>query len=174
MGDKFYILVLLIFVTACTAEGTKIYKVDYKGNYPEGAFRADIGNNTIFTNGQDIIEVHVKIPLDFFCYSVNKEVLCKSNINLKISEEAENRFLKRFNDAESNAIDRNKTIISERILFYMNDEKTEDILTVNDFANQSIESVSMPLIGKGKSDEEAKNDALGRYKQIIAILRDKK
>jgi len=174
MEKKYYVFILLIFILGCSTEGTKIYDVDYKGNYPEGAFKVDIGNATVFTNGNDIEEVHVKMPFDYFCYSVNKEVLCKSNVNLKISDNAERKFLEKFNDVKANSINRNRTIIAERILFYLNDEKTEDILTVNDFANQSIEYLSVQFIGKGKSEKDAKNDALGKYKELIEILRDRK
>ena len=174
MDKKYHIFILLIFIAGCSAEGIKIYDVDYKGNYPEGMFRVDIGNATVLTNGNDVEEVHVKTPFDYFCYSVNKEVLCKSSIILKISDGAERKFLERFNAAKASSISRNRTIIAERVVFYLNDEKTEDVLTVNDFANQSIEYLSVLFVGKGQSEESAKNDALGKYKQMIGILRDRK
>ena len=174
MEKKYFVLMLVVFLAGCSSEGTKIYDVNYKGNYPEGSFRVSIGNATVFTNGNNIEEVHVKMPFDFFCYSVNKEMLCKSGINVKISDDAERKFLERFNDVKAYSINRNKTIITERILFYVNDDKIEDILTVNDFANQSIETVSVPFIGKGKSEEDAKDDAITKYKKLILILRDRK
>src|SRR3989344_1209045 len=172
-NGKLSFALLLIFLVACSNSGTKIYKVEYKGNHPEGTFRADIGNSTVFANGEDVKEVMVKMPFDFFCYSVNRESLCKFSVDVKISGDAERDFLEKFNAAKINAISRNRTVMQERISFYLDGQKTEDILTINDFANQSIEFISIPLIGKGPAEEDAKSDALKKYKKLISVLRDK-
>ena len=174
MDRRIYILVLLIFIAACSSQGTKVYKVEYKGNYPAGAFMAAIGNSTVFTNA-DILEVHVKRTPDFFCYAVNKQALCKFNLEVRISEPSENLFLGKFLDSKKFAISRNKTAIPGRLNYYLNGEKLEeDVLTVNDFANKTIGLISVPVTGKGATEEDAEKASLERFKEVIKVLRDKK
>ena len=85
-GRKLVFALIFAFIIGCSSEGAKIYKADYKGNYPEGAFSAKIGNDIIFTNGPAVLEVSVERNPKFFCYSVNRKVLCKLNINVKIDD----------------------------------------------------------------------------------------
>ena len=171
---KLVFVLFVILIAACNSEGTKVYKVEYKGNHPAGTFRAAIGNSTVFTNA-DILEIHVKRAPDFFCYAVNKQALCKFNLDVRINENSENLFLDKFQNSKISAMSRNKTVIPDRLNYYLDGEKLEeDVLTVNDFANMTINFVSVPITGKGATEEEAKKVSLEKSKKVIKVLRDRK
>ena len=168
---------ILIFIIACSSEGTKIHKVDYKGNYPEGAFSAKIGNNTIFTNGPAVLEVHVEKNPRFFCYAVNKEVLCKLNINVKIDDDAAEEYRAVTQKLKWSLMKsgKNRSILAERFVYYLNDEKfEEEALFVNNLQNKSIDALPVSVSGKGADENEAQKNALIKSDEIVNILTDKK
>lgn len=175
---KFSFALLLVFIVACSPEGIKIYKVDYNGNYPVGAFKALIGNNTIFTNDPNILEVRVKNKPDFFCYGINKEVLCRFNIDIKISEDVAKKFVEvtqNLKEMDSRS-GKNMTILSQRLNYYLNDKKLEeeDIMIASELKGELVYEVAIPILGKGKTQEEAKEAATKKSDKIIKILIDKK
>ena len=177
VNNKLLIFIILAFITACNSEGVKIYKVDYKGNIPEGTFKTIIGNYTIFKNGPSVLEVHTKRNPDFFCYSVNKQILCRFSIYVKLNDEA----AKKFTETAQNLIEmesksgKNRTILSQRINYYLNDKKLEqeDAITSNELKGQTMKVLAIPVLGNGTSQEEAKNNALKKSKEIINVLIDK-
>ena len=178
LGRKLVFALLLVFIIACSSEGTKIYKVDYKGNYPEGAFSAKIGNNTIFTNGPAVLEVHVEKNPKFFCYGVNKEVLCRFNVDVKISESVAKKFVEvTQNLKEIDSISgKNRTILSQRLNYYLNNKKLEeeDIIIASELKGELIYELAIPILGNGKTQEEAKENAIKKSNEIVNILIDKK
>ena len=177
LGRKLVFALLLVFIIACSSEGTKIYKADYKGNYPEGAFSAKIGNNTIFTNGPAVLEVHVEKNPKFFCYSVNKEVLCKLILNVKISEGAAEEYRAATQELKWSLMEsgKNRSILPERFVYYLNDEKfEEEALFVNNLQNKSIDALPVAVSGKGADENEARKNALKKIDKIIDMLTDKK
>lgn len=162
-GRKLVFALLLILIIACSSERTKIYKVDYKGNYPEGAFSAKIGNNTIFTNGPAVLEVHAERTPSFFCYAVNKEVLCKLNLNVKINDGAAEEYRAitlKLKESLMNS-GKNSSILAERFAYYMGGEKSEeDVLFVNNLKNKSIDILPVAVSGKCADEKEAQKIAL--------------
>jgi len=163
---------------ACSSEGTKIYKVDYKGNYPEGTFRAVIGNETVFTNGYDIVEISVKRKPDFFCYAVNKGVLCDFNIDVKVNEVSSKKFKEITQNLKVTTIklEKNITILSKRFNYYLNDEKleSEGLIIDRKLQDKRIDIFSVTIKGKGITEEEAQTNALKKSEDIIRVLADKK
>ncbi len=170
------LIILTIFVIACTPE-TKVYKVSYKLNYPEGAFKVNVGNSTVFTNGNDILEVQVKKNPEFFCYSVNKQSLCSLNLEIKISDNAANSFknaVENFQEIMQKS-GKNKTILPQRIMYYLNNQKLEqeDVIKTNDRIELSSKFL-MPILGKGSTQDEAKKNAVDSENAVVKVLIDKK
>jgi len=170
------LLILTIFVIACAPE-TKVYKVSYKLNYPEGAFKVNVGNSTVFTNGNDILEVQVKKNPEFFCYSVNKQSLCSLNLEIKISDNAANSFknaVENFQEIMQKS-GKNKTILPQRIMYYLNNQKLEqeDIIKTND-EFQLNNRFLMPVLGKGNTQDEARKNAVDSENAVVKVLIDKK
>ena len=177
INKELLIFIVLIFIAACNSEGVKIYKVDYKGNVPEGTFKAVIGNHTIFTNGPSILEVQTKRNPDFFCYSVNKQILCRFSIYVKLNDEASKKFAETTQsliETESKS-GKNRTILLQRINYYLNDKNLdgEDTITAREIKGQLTEVLAIPVLGNGATQEEAKNNALKKSKEIMNILIDK-
>ncbi len=177
LSSKLAFALLLIFIIACSPEGTKIYKVDYKGNYPEVAFSARIGNNTIFTNGPSVLEVHVERNPGFFCYAVNKEVLCKLNLNVKVDEDAAEEYLVVTQRLKESLLKsgKNRSILTEMFVYYLNDEKFEEnALFVNNLQNKPISLLPVAVSGKGVDEKEAQKNSMKKFNEIVGILTDKK
>ncbi len=174
---KLFFVLFLVLIVACNPESTKIYEVNYKGNHPVGTFLASIGNNIIFTNGPEILEVHVKKNPDFFCYAVNKEVLCDFTIDVKVSEASTKRFKEIVKNLRVVTIklEKNMTILSKRFNYYLNDKKleSEGLIIDRDLQNKNIDTFSIPIKGKGKTEEDAKDEALISSIQVINVLIDK-
>lgn len=177
VGRKLVFTLLLAFIIGCSPEGTKIYKVDYKGNYPEGAFSAKIGNSTIFTNGPAVLEVSAEMNPKFFCYAVNKEVLCKLNLNMKINGAAAEEYRAVTQELKASLLKsgKNRSVLAERLAYHINGEKSEeDVLFVNNLNNKSIDVLPISVSGKGANEKEARKNALLKFNEIVNIITDKK
>lgn len=177
MDKIFFALLLLIFIAGCSNEGAKIYKVEYKGNYPEGAFRAKIGDNTIFTNGPSVLEVSIERNPKFFCYAVNREVLCRLNINVKVSNNAAELYRATTQGMKEQSLKsgKNNSILPERLAYYINNEKSEEeFLFVNNLQNKSVSLLPIIVSGKGADEKEAQKTAIKKSNEIVGILIDKK
>ena len=175
---KIYVVILFILtlLIACTPE-TKVYKVNYRNNYPQGTFKTVIGNETVFTNGLDILEVHVKKNPEFFCYAVNKQTLCTLNLEIKISNNADNNFkatVDKFQDIMQKS-GKNKTILPQRISYYLNNQKLEqeDIIKSNEKVLISSQFL-IPILGKGDTQDESKKKAVNTESEVVKVLIDKK
>ena len=175
---KIYLVlfILTIFAVACTPE-TKIYKVNYKLNYPEGAFKVNVGNSTAFTNGNEVLEVITRKNPEFFCYSVNNQSLCSLELEIKISDKAASSFksaVENFQEIMQKS-GKNKTILPQRIAYYLNNQKLgqEDIIKTKDkieFNNKFL----IPILGKGNIQEESKKNAVDIENAVVKVLIDKK
>ena len=177
LGRRLIFALFLVFIMACSPEGTKVYKVDYKGNYREGAFRAVIGNDTIFTNGHGIAEISVKNKPDFFCYAVNKEVLCKLKVDIKVSDDAAEKFRIATQNLKELLLKSGKksSVLPERLVYYINNEKLEEeLLLVNDLQNKSVNVLHVTISGKGPTENEASKNAVKISKEAVNILADRK
>ena len=171
-----FLLILTILVISCTPE-TKVYKVNYKFNYPEGTFKVNVGNNTVFTNGNDIREVLTRKNPEFFCYSVNNQSLCSLNLEINISDNAADRFkhsVENFQDIMQKS-GKNKTILPQRIVYYLNNQKLEqeDIIKVNDKIKLNNKFL-ISILGKGNTQDEAQKNAIDSENVIVRVLIDKK
>ena len=180
LNKKFYFILcfaLIIFIIGCSQD-TKVYKVSYQGNYPAGAFKFLIGNQTIFTNGNEILKVSVKNNPEFFCYSVNKQVLCKFNLNIETNEDAGKRFVNITQNLKGKALSsgKNRTILHQRINYYLNSKKldSEDVIYTSDLTGEIPKKYSIPALGKGITEKKSKDDALKNSKEIIKVLTDNK
>ena len=172
----FALFILMIFAIACAPE-TKIYKVDYKSNYPEGAFKVNVGNSTVFTNGNDILEVLTRKNPKFFCYSVNNQSRCSLNLEIKISDNAANKFknaVENFQEIMQRS-GKNKTILPQRITYYLNDQKLEqeDIIKTNDKIKLNNKFL-IPILGKGNTLDESRKNAVDSENAVVKVLIDKK
>ena len=171
-----FLLILALSIIACTPE-TKIYKVNYKNNYPQGTFKVVIGNETAFTNGDDILEVYVKKNPEFFCYAVNKQALCNFNLEIKISNSAANNFkaaVDKYQELMRNS-GKNRTILPQRISYYLNNQKLEqeDVIKSNEKIKLSSQ-FAIPILGKSNVQDDAKKNALDNENDIVKVLIDKK
>ena len=175
---KIYLMlfVLAIFVAACAPE-TKVYKVNYKSNYPEGAFKVNVGNSTVFTNGNDIIEVLTRKKPEFFCYSVNNQSLCSLNLEIKISDNAASSFKNAVENFQSimQKSGKNKTILPQRISYYLDNQKLEqeDVIKINDEVELNNQFL-IPVLGKGNTQDESKKNAVESENAVVKVLIDKK
>ena len=129
------LLILTLLTMACSPE-TKVYEVNYKNDYPQGTFKTVIGNETVFTNGPDILEIQVKKNPEFFCYAVNKQTLCNLNLEIKISDNAASNFkniVDKFQELVRKS-GKNRTILPQRISYYLKNQKLEqeDIIKTSD------------------------------------------
>ncbi|MEK6946957.1 MAG: hypothetical protein AABX32_05115 [Nanoarchaeota archaeon] len=172
----FVLFILTIFLTACTPE-TKVYKVNYKLNYPEGAFKVNVGNSTAFTNGNDILEVYIKKNPEFFCYSVNNQSLCSLELEIKISDKAANSFksaVENFQEIMQKS-GKNKTILPQRISYYLNNQKLEqeDVIKTNEKIELNNQFL-IPILGKGNTQDESKKNAVDSENAVVKVLIDKK
>ena len=171
-----FFAVLLVLIIGCSQD-VKTYKVNYKENFPVGSFKAVIGNTTLFTNGNDILQVKIKKAPDFFCYAVNKQALCKFSVDVKISESAAQRYKEVISNLRDVAVKSKtpRTTLPERLNYYLTDEKleVEDIIFINDIKNESIADLQVPVIGKGATEDEAKKDAAAKSNKMISVLTDK-
>ena len=168
--------ILTLSIAACANE-TQVYNINYKGNYPQGTFKALIGNKTIFTNGADVLEVAVRKNPEFFCYSVNKLSLCNLNLEIKISDSASNNFeinIDKYRELMQKS-GKNKTILPQRISYYLNNQKLEqeDIIKSNEKIQVSSQFI-IPILGKGNSQDEAKKNSVAAESEVVKILIDKK
>ncbi|MBI2655451.1 hypothetical protein HYX06_03445 [Candidatus Woesearchaeota archaeon] len=176
-GRKLVFAFILIFLTACGSEGAKVYKSDYRGNYPEGAFSAKIGNKIIFTNGPAVLEVSIDKDPKFFCYAVNKEVLCKLNIDVKINDGAAEKYRAATQELKELMLKsgKNKSILNEMFAYYINGEKSEEeALFVNNLKNKSIDVLQVSVSGKGADEKEAQKNAVKKSNEVVGMLTDKK
>ena len=170
------LFILTIFAVACSPE-TKVYKVNYKLNYPEGAFKVNVGNSTAFTNGNDILEVKVNKSPEFFCYSVNNQSLCSLELEIKISDKAAGSFkssVENFQEMMQKS-GKNKTTLPQRISYYLNDQKLEQEDVIK--TNEKIELNNIfliPILGKGNTQEESKKNAVDSENAVVKVLIDKK
>ena len=174
---KLIFVFLIAFLAACSSEGTKIYKVDYQNNFQAGVFSASIGNNTIFTNGPAVLEVYAEKKPKFFCYGVNKEVLCKLSINVKVDNDAAEEYHAATQSLKDALLKsgKNRSVLPERFVYYINNEKAEEeVLFVNNLQNGSISLLPITVSGKGISEEDAKINALKKFDKIVNILIDKR
>ena len=172
----FTLFILAILAAACTPK-IKVYKADYRGNYPEGSFKTLIGNETIFRNGNDILEVQVKKNPEFFCYNVNKQALCSLNLEIKISDNAANNFkatVDKYQEIMQKA-GKNRTVLPQRISYYLNNQKLEqeDIIKANEKLQVSSQFL-IPILGKGNTQDEAKENAVDNENEVVNVLIDKK
>lgn len=172
----FILLILTIFATACTPE-IKVYKVNYKLNYPEGAFKVNVGNSTVFTNGNEIVEVLTRKNPEFFCYSVNNQSLCSLELEIKISDNAANRFknaVENFQEIMQKS-GKNKTILPQRIGYYLNNQKLEqeDVIKTNDKIELNNQFL-IPILGKGNTQDESKKNAVDSENAVVKVLIDKR
>ena len=174
---KIYLVlfILTIFAVACTPE-TKIYKVNYKLNYPEGAFKVNVGNITAFTNGNEVLEVITRKNPEFFCYSVNNQSLCSLNLEIKISDKAASRFksaVENFQEIMQKS-GKNKTILPQRIAYYLNNQKLEqeDVIKTNDKIELNNQFL-IPILGKGSTQDESRKNAADVENAVVKILIDK-
>ena len=84
-------LLVLLLLTGCSS----YTQAHYSGNYPIGTFKAKIGNETFLTNGKDIREVSNKITVDLdYCFSTDNDVICSYGFDIKVSDQASERFTK--------------------------------------------------------------------------------
>ena len=170
-------LMLAVLLNSCKPSDTKVYKIEYKGNYPSGTFKAIIGNITIFTNGHDVMELYAKNVPDFFCYSVNKEVLCNFNFNVKLSDDSAKRFRNIAQNLQDAAFKsgKNRTILQQRINYYLNDKKLEeeDVILSSELKCQLCDVLSISVLGKGKNEKESKENAVKKFNDLISVLIDK-
>ena len=167
---------LTLLIIAC-APDIKVYKVNYKNNYPQGTFKTVIGNETVFSNGPDILEVTVKKNPEFFCYSVNKQTLCSLNLEIKIGDSAANNFkinIDKYQELMQKS-GKNKTILPQRISYYLNNQKLEqeDIIKANEKFEISNRFL-IPLIGKDNTQDEAKKKAVDSENEVVKVLIDKR
>ena len=167
---------LTLLMIAC-APDIKIYKVNYENNYPAGTFKTVIGNETVFSNGPDILEVTVKKNPEFFCYSVNKQSLCNLNLEIKISDSAANNFKTTIDKYQEimRSSGKNKTILPQRIGYYLNNQKLEqeDIIKANEKSQVSSQFL-IPILGKVGTQDEAKKKAVATESEVVKVLIDKK
>ena len=167
---------LTLLIIACTPD-IKIYKVNYKNNYPQGTFKTIIGNETVFSNGPDILEVQVRKNPEFFCYSVNKQALCNLNLEIKISDSAANNFkinIDKYQELMQKS-GKNKTILPQRISYYLNNQKLEqeDIIKANEKVQASRQFL-IPILGKGNTQDEAKKKSVFTEDEVVKVLIDNK
>lgn len=177
LSRKLSFALLLVLIIACSSEGTKIYKVSYKNNFQVGVFSARIGNNTIFTNGPAVLEVRVERMPEFFCYAVNKEVLCKLNFNVKVDDDAAEKYRAVTQHLKELLLKsgKNRTALPERLVYYTNDEKNEeDVLFANNLQNKSVSVLPITVSGKGADEREAQKNALKKFDEVVDILTDKR
>mgnify|MGYP001618692999 CR=1 FL=1 len=179
MLNKKFLLVLClltVFIAGCQQE-IKTYKVKYKENFPVGTFKAVIGNQTIFTNGNEILEVTVKKNLDFFCYSVNKRPLCRLGIDVKVNDAAASKYMEFIQNLKEKALKsgKSRTTLPERLNYYLNNEKleVEDVIFIKDAKEELVNDLQVPVIGKGNSEKEAKEDAIKKSDELVSVLIDK-
>ena len=167
---------LTLLIIAC-APDIKVYKVNYKNNYPQGTFKTMIGNETVFSNGPDILEVTVKKNPEFFCYSVNKQALCNLNLEIKIGDNAAGNFKNTVDKYQEimQKSGKNKTILPQRISYYLNNQKLEqeDIIKANEKVQASSQFL-IPILGKGNTQDEAKKKAVDTESEVFKVLIDKK
>ncbi len=177
IGRKLIFILVLVVVISCSPEKVKIYKVDYQNNFQVGVFRANLGNATLFTNGPDILEVHAEKKPEFFCYAVNKDVLCRLSLKVKISNGAAEEYRAATQSLKESASSSGKgsSVLPERLVYSVNDEKIEEgVLFLDSLQNKEIDFLPIQLSGKGSDEKEAQTNALKKSNDIINILIDKK
>ncbi len=174
-SKKLFLILLLIFIADCSTS-TKIYKVDYKGKMPQGTFKATIGNATIFTNGPDVLEVSVKSKPEFFCYSVNKNVLCNFDIDVKVSQSAAEKYFQLTQKLREIAMKyaRSRSILPDKLSYYIRGNlENENVILISELKNQTADILPISIVGNGTTEEAAKDNAIKKSKEILDILTDK-
>ncbi|GEM_PF-3181102 len=170
------LLVILILAAGCSSD-VKTYKADYRGNFPEGSFKINLGKNNVLTNGKDILEIRVKKEPDFFCYAVNNRSLCRFDISVKITGAAAENLKVISQSLKEAALKSGKprTTLPERLSYFLNGQKleVEDIILINGIKDEINSTISIPILGKGNNGREAREDALKNSKELISVLADK-
>ena len=113
----------------------------------------------------------------FFCYSVNNQSLCSLNLEIKISDNAANKFknaVENFQEIMQRS-GKNKTILPQRITYYLNDQKLEqeDIIKTNDKIKLNNKFL-IPILGKGNTLDESRKNAVDSENAVVKVLIDKK
>ena len=148
----------------------------YKGNIPQGTFKAMIGNNEIFTNGPDIVNVSASESTDIrsdLCFYENKtnEYFCPFRLGFTISDKAAERQAKA--TAGLDIIKEGELeFLSENLTLYFKGNKLDDIRISSDMKGLKSKDIQISGSGNGKTKEEAIKDASQKYTELVNVLSD--
>lgn len=171
---------LIILITGCgslyNSDSGDIEVSVYDGNIPIGTFKARIGNEIVFTNGLDIMDVDPDLEsgvMDDFCQLDDKtsEYFCLFRLGIIISDEAAKRqasITSKLEIIEEDGLE----YLSENLIIYLNDEKLDEVKISSDLKGKFHKEIQIMGSGSGTSKEEAIKDAEQQFDKLFDVLAD--
>ncbi len=137
----------------------------------QGKFEAKIGEEVVFTGGNDILNVYKNDGTRAYihnCGQVPAEgYLCEFTFQVDISQNAARKFAEATKDLEVNG-----TSLSKTIDFYLDDNFIGDkgLLIAADLKGRPATQISISGPGKGASLKEAEQDAVTGMNELQTVL----
>ncbi|MFT4303321.1 MAG: MMPL family transporter [Candidatus Woesearchaeota archaeon] len=149
----------------------------------QGKFEAKIGNDIVFSGGQDIRTVmrtadRSGIDPRHGCNSQqNGTWVCRFYFGIVLSTEAAERQARVTDrltvltvDEQGNPLPRDNQYLSEQLDFYLDDSFIESLNIGADLKGRAVTDIQITGSGSGRNQEEARLDALNEMKRLQTIL----
>lgn len=159
---------IFLFIALFTLAGCELSV--YEGNIPEGTFKAMIGNETVFTNGPDIIDVDTTLEsgvMEELCEPIDEGFNCPFTLGIKISKEAAKRQAEI--TSELNIINGS---LSKPMTVYLREEKLDEIKISEELKGEKIQDIIIVGSGEGETKEEAIANSEAKHDELFDILLD--
>jgi len=166
---KIILIAILILMMSCTPSFQEI-PVDYKGNFPTGTFRAVIGDEEVFTNGPDIVNVTIyNPPVTVGCFNETEDFFCPFAIVITISDASAEKFAGMTSDLEAE-----DDYLSKNLTLYFENEKFDELRISSELKGVKKNDIMIHGSGTGKSEREAIKDAEQKHDKLVHTFLDVK
>ncbi len=137
----------------------------------QGKFEAKIANKTVFIGGEEDITYVARTGEQsgiYSCSAYEGEEVCSFRFTITLSELA----AKRQASITSNlSLDpSNSQYLSQKLELYLDDKLVDSLFIAKDLKGRETTQISIQGSGKGKTREEAYNDAIANMKKLQTIL----
>ncbi|PIN75275.1 hypothetical protein COV18_03735 [Candidatus Woesearchaeota archaeon CG10_big_fil_rev_8_21_14_0_10_37_12] len=152
--------------------------VDYQGNTPEGTFKAMIGDEVVFTNGPDILQITM-LPnngvVPTLCSEENNQFLCTFGIAVEVTPNAAQRLAQATSVLDMLTMDLPEgpyEHLSENIVFYLNNEKLDELIIPAELKGRAETKLQVQGLVKGSTLDDAVTNAKKKHDAVLKVLLD--
>ena len=137
----------------------------------QGKFEAKIGNDTVFVGGQEDITYVARTGEQsgiYSCDTYQGEEACSFRFAITLSEKAAERQAGITSNLSLDSS--NSEYLSKKLDLYLDDNLVDSLSIAKDLKGRVTTQISIQGSGKGKTREEAYNDAVNNMKKLQTIL----